>query len=194
MTQLMASEIQLEDSISRKLDIREVVSFASLLMSAGSETTARALSWAGVLLARHPEQRKVLVDDPGKIRKAVEEILRYEAPSPIQARYVCRDVEWHGVTIPRGSKLALLNGAAGRDERQFAQPDHFDVQRTFSRHLSFGFGSHLCLGAALARLEMYVVLDELLKRYPEWYVDESRVKMVHTSTVRGPNAVPIQVA
>ncbi|MCK9564406.1 MAG: cytochrome P450, partial [Bacteroidales bacterium] len=154
----------------------------------------RALSWAGVLLSRHPEQRQKLLDDPGKIMNAVEELIRFEPPTPIQARYVTRDVEWYGVTVPKDSRIAFLNGSAGRDERQYENPDMFDVDRkTPLRHLSFGFGTHICLGASLARLEMRVVLDELLKRYPSWHVDESRVKLVHTTTVRGPATVPVTV-
>lgn len=193
-TMLINAEVKLDDGTIRKLDVPELIHFFMLLESAGSETTARALAWAGVLLARHPEQRKKLVDDPGKIRNAVEELVRYEAPSPIQARYVTKDVEWYGVTVPRDSKIALLNGSAGRDERQYKDADTFDVERQFARHLSFGFGTHVCLGASLARLEMRVVLEELLKRYPEWYVDESRIEMVHTTTVRGPGAVYCQVS
>lgn len=194
ISMLVGAEVKQPDGSVRKLDLREVISFFMLLQSAGSETTARALSWAAVLLARHPEQRKKLVEDPSKIRNAIEELLRYEAPSPIQARYVMRDVEWHGVTVPQGSRIALLNGSAGRDERQYPNPDMFDVDRRVDRHLTFGFGTHVCLGASLARLEMRVVLEELLKRYPEWHVDESQVELVYTTTVRGPSSVTIQVA
>jgi len=194
ITMLLNSEVHLEDGTVRKLDLHEVIGFFMLLQGAGSETTARALAWAGVLLARHPGERKKLVDEPAKIRNAVEELIRYEAPTPIQARLVSRDVEWYGVTVPEGSKIALLNGAAGRDERQYPDPDRFDVERQISRHLSFGFGIHVCLGASLARLEMRVVIEELLKRYPEWHVDESKIELVHTTTVRGPSTVPVSVA
>lgn len=193
ITMLGHAEVEMKDGTMRKLDVREVLSFFMLLQGAGSETTARALAWAGVLLARHPEQRKKLVDEPGKIRNAIEELLRYEAPSPIQARYVMRDVEWYGVTVPKGSRIALLNGSAGRDERQYDNAEEFDVDRKVARHLSLGFGTHVCLGASLARLEMRVVLEELLKRYPDWQVDESKVELVFTTTVRGPASVPIQV-
>ncbi len=193
ISQLVQAEVKLDDGTVRKLDVREVISFFMLLQGAGSETTARALAWAGVLLARNPEQRQKLVDDPSKIRNAVEELIRYEAPSPIQARYVTRDVEWYGVTVPKGSKIALLNGSAGRDERQFTDPDKFDVERKIPRHLSFGFGTHVCLGASLARLEMRVVIEELLQRYPTWEVDESKIELVHTTTVRGPATVPLRV-
>ncbi len=122
---------------------------------------------------------------------AVEELLRYEAPSPIQARFVTRDVEWHGQTVPKYSKLAMLTGSAGRDEREFVDADRFDVERTFDRHVTFGYGIHFCLGASLARLEGRIVLEETLARFPHWDVDEAAVEMVRTSTVRGPVHVPV---
>jgi cytochrome P450 len=191
VSDLLASELRLDDGTTRKLDFDEVMAFTTLLQVAGSETTARLLGWAAVLLARHPEQRAKLVADPALIPNAVEELLRYEAPSPIQARFVTRDVEWHGQTVPARSKIALLTGSAGRDDRQFADADRFDVGRRFDRHVTFGYGVHFCLGANLARLEGRVVLDETLAHFPEWSVDESKVEFVRTTTVRGPARVPI---
>ena len=167
------------------------MAFFTLLELAGSETTARLLGWASVLLARHPEQRARLVADRALIPNAVEELLRYEPPSPIQARFVTRAVEWHGRTIPAYSRIALLTGSAGRDEREYPEPDRFDVGRAFDRHVTFGYGIHFCLGASLARLEAQVVLEETLARFPEWHVDERAVELVRTSTVRGPAHVPI---
>jgi cytochrome P450 len=193
VSDLVAAEITREDGTRRRLDHREVMAFFTLLELAGSETTARLLGWAGVLLARHPEQRAALVADPGLIPNAVEELLRYEPPSPIQARFVTRAVEWHGETIPANSRIALLTGSAGRDEREYPEPDRFDVQRAFDRHVTFGYGIHFCLGASLARLEAEVVIEETLARIPEWDVDERRVELVRTSTVRGPAHVPIQL-
>lgn len=193
ITHIINSKLKMSDGSERSLEAHEINSFFMLLQGAGSETTARALGWAGVLLARFPEQRKKLVNDPQLIRNAVEEVLRYEAPSPIQARYVTQDVEWHGVRVPKGSKIALLNGAAGRDDRKYPDPENLNVERDIARHLTFGYGSHICLGSALARMEMRVVLEELLKRYPEWSVDESQVRLVSTTTVRGPARVPVRV-
>ena len=190
---LLEIEVEMPDGSTRALDGGEVGSFFFLLQNAGSETTARLLGWTAVLLARHPDQRAKLVNDPQLIPGAVEELLRYEAPSPIQARLVTRDVELYGVNVPAGSKIALLNGAAGRDEREYPDPDVFDVERKSERHMSFGYSTHFCLGASLARLEARVIIEELLARYPEWSVDESRVAMVHTTTVRGPAHVPIEV-
>jgi cytochrome P450 len=168
-----------------------VISFFLLLFTAGSETTARLLGWSAVLLARHPDQRARLVEDRSLVPNAVEELLRYESPSPIQARWVTRDVELHGRMVPAGSKMALLNAAANRDGRHFPDPDRFDVGRPIDRTLAFGYGAHFCLGAALARLEGRVVLDEVLDRLPAWDVDEDRVEFVRTTTVRGPARVPV---
>jgi cytochrome P450 len=151
------------------------------------------LGFAAVTLARFPDQRRLLVDTPELIANAVEELLRYEAPSPIQSRWVARDFERHGTVVPRGSRMALLNGSADRDERHFDDPDAFDVRRVIDRHLAFGYGTHFCIGAALARLEGKVALEETLKRYPTWEIDESRLDRVHTSTVRGYASVPMQV-
>ncbi|MCB1251435.1 MAG: cytochrome P450, partial [Acidimicrobiales bacterium] len=126
-----------------------------------------------------------------RIPNAVEELLRYEAPSPIQARFVTADVVWHGETVPAGSRLALLTGSAGRDERAFPDADRFDVTRHFDRHVSFGHGVHYCLGANLARLEARIALEEALARVPDFTVDPDEVVMVRTTTVRGPAHVPV---
>jgi cytochrome P450 len=191
VSDLIAAEITRDDGTTRRLTESEVLSFFSLLELAGSETTARLLGWAGVLLARHPAERAKLVVRRDLVPNAVEELLRYEAPSPIQARFVTRDAEWHGTVLPAHSKIALLTGSAGRDEREYPDADRFDVERRFDRHVSFGYGIHFCLGANLARLEAKIALEETLARFPEWGVDESGVEMVRTSTVRGPSHVPI---
>ena len=180
----MHAEID-EDGEIRTLTLDEIVGFVQLLSSAGTETVARLLGFAAVTLAKHPDQRQLLVDDPSLMPNAVEELLRFEAPSPIQSRWVARDVELHDTVIPRGSRLALLNGSGDRDERHFEDPDRFDVRRVVDRHLAFGYGTHFCVGAALARLEGTVALTETLRRFPTWEIDESRLEWVHTSTVRG---------
>ena len=192
LSEMLAADLERSDGSRRKLDHREVTAFFTLLEFAGSETTARLLGWMAVLLARHPEQRALLVRDQSLIPNAVEELLRYEPPSPIQARFVTRDAEWYGQTLPARSKVALLTGAAGRDEREYPDPDVFDVRRSFDRHVSLGFGVHYCLGAHLARLEARVAIEETLARFPTWDVDESEVELVHTSTVRGPVHVPMR--
>jgi cytochrome P450 len=190
LSALVHAEID-EDGARRRITEPELYAFVQMLAIAGTETVARFLSWAAVLLARHPDQRALLVDDPTLIPNAVEELLRYEAPSPVNARWVTRDVELHGTLIPAGSKLIMLNGAANRDERAFDDPDRFDVRRTFAKHLSLGYGAHYCVGAALARLEGRIALRETLTRFPTWEIDEDRLEWVHTSTVRGYARVPI---
>jgi cytochrome P450 len=190
LSELLAADLVRSDGSRRKLDHREVMAFFTLLEFAGSETTARLLGWMAVLFARHPDQRATLVGQPDLIPNAVEELLRYEAPSPIQARFVTQAAEWHGQPVPARSQIALLTGAAGRE---YANPDAFDVTRRFDRHVSLGFGVHYCLGAHLARLEARVAIEETLARFPTWHVDESAVELVHTSTVRGPVHVPVEV-
>jgi len=166
--------------------------FASLLLAAGTETVARLLGWAAVVLAENPDQRALLVDDRTLIPNAVEELLRYEAPSPVQGRWTMRDIELHGTVIPQGSKVLLLTGAAGRDERAYPDPDRFDVRRDLHNHVSFGYGIHYCVGAALARLEGRIALEETVKRFPTWDVDLEQSVRLHTSTVRGYAQVSFQ--
>ncbi len=192
MTALTEAEIA-ADGGSRRLTTTEAADFTGLLVSAGTETVARLLGWACALLASHPAQRAVLAADPSLLPNAVEETLRYEAPSPVQGRLVTRDVELHGSTIPAGSKVLLLTGSAGRDERKYPGADRYDVRRSFDGHASFGRGVHFCLGASLARLEARVALAETLARFPEWEVDQDRAVRLHTSTVRGYQKLPIIV-
>src|SRR5262249_12457440 len=148
-------------------------------------TTTRLIGWMGKTLAENPDQRRMVVADRTLVPNAIEELLRFEAPSPVQARLISRDVEHHGQEIAEGNVMVLLNGAGNRDERHFPDPDRFDVTRDIDHHLSFGYGIHFCLGAALARLEGRVALDELLSRFPEWDIDWDRAEQAHTSTVRG---------
>jgi cytochrome P450 len=190
LSALVHAEIE-EDGQRRRITDSELYAFVQMLAIAGTETVARFLSWAAVLLARNPDQRALLVEDPSLIPNAVEELLRIEAPSPVNARWVTRDVELHGTTIPAGSKLIMLNGAANRDERVFDDPDRLDVRRKFAKHLSLGYGAHYCVGAALARLEGRIALRETLARFPTWEIDENSLEWVHTSTVRGYARVPL---
>ncbi|HAC81729.1 MAG: cytochrome P450 [Candidatus Binatia bacterium] len=193
MSDLLASEIELPDGKRRRLNDEELHAFVALLSGAGNETVARLLGWAGVVLAQYPEQRERLIEDPSLIPNGIEELLRYEAPSPIQARYVTRPIVLHGQEVPAGSKMALMTGSAGRDPREYPDPDTFDVGRSFSRHVAFGFGIHFCLGASLARMEGRVALEEALRRFPRWEIDEGGLEMVHTSTVRGYSRVPVSI-
>ena len=190
MTELLQAEFEDETGTVRRLSREEVLTYTNVLAGAGNETTGRLIGWAGKLLADHPDQRRQLVEDPSLIPNAIEEILRFEPPAPHVARYVARDVEVHGRTVPEGSVMMLLIGAANRDDRVHADGDTFDIHRQVDRHLAFSHGIHFCLGAALARLEGRVALDEVLKRFPEWEVDWSRAKLATTSTVRGWETLP----
>ncbi len=193
LTDLVRAEIVDDGGVVRNLTETESISFANLLISAGTETVAKLLGWAAVTLAAHPGARAELAAKPSLIPNAVEELLRYEAPSPVQGRWTTADVDLHGRVVPAGSKVLLLTGSAGRDERKYPDPDRFDIHRDFDHHVSFGYGIHFCIGAALARLEGRVALEETLARYPAWDVDHDRCVRMHTSTVRGYAEVPIVV-
>jgi cytochrome P450 len=191
MTELLQAEYDDETGTRRRLTRSEVLNYVNLLAAAGNETTTRLIGWTGKLLAEHPDQRKQLVDDRGLVPNAIEEILRFEPPSPVQARYVTADVEHHGGTVPEGSIMLLLNASANRDERRFEDADRFDIHRKIGHHLSFGYGIHFCLGASLARLEGRIALDEVLNRFPTWEVDWDNAVQARTSTVRGWERLPV---
>jgi cytochrome P450 len=193
LSDLVAAEVDEPDGTHRRLTTQEATDFGILLVSAGTETVARLLGWAGAVLAEYPDQRAELASDPSLVPNAVEELLRFESPSPVQGRWTTESVELHGVTVPAGSKVLLLTGSAGRDERVFPDADRFDIRRSFDQHLSLGYGIHFCLGAALARLEGKVALEETLARFPEWDVDRDRSVFLFTSTVRGYSNLPISV-
>jgi cytochrome P450 len=193
MTDLLTAEFEDETGTRRRLSREEVLNYINLIAAAGNETTTRLIGWTGKVLADHPDQRREIVEDRSLVPGAIEELLRYEAPSPVQARYVTRDVEHHGGVVPAGSAILLLNGAANRDDRKFPDGERFDIHRRIDHHLTFGYGLHFCLGAALARLEGRVALDEVLSRFPEWEVDWDRAVQARTSTVRGWEKLPVLV-
>jgi cytochrome P450 len=191
MTELLEAEFTDEDGEQRRLSRDEVLGFVNLLAAAGNETTTRLIGWTGKVLADHPDQRARIVEDRELVPNAIEEILRFEPPSPVQARYVTTDVEHHGQVVPEGSAILLLNGSGNRDDRKFPDGDRLDVNRRIDHHLSFGYGLHFCLGAALARLEGRVALDEVLQRFPTWEVDWDHAVQARTSTVRGWESLPV---
>jgi cytochrome P450 len=191
MTELLLAEYEDREGTRRRLTRAEVVAYVNLLAAAGNETTTRLIGWTGKVLADHPDQRRDLVEDRSLVPNAIEELLRYEPPSPVQARLVTTDVEHHGRVVPEGSILLLLNASANRDERKFPGGERFDIRRRIDHHLSFGYGIHFCLGAALARLEGRVALDEVLTRFPSWEVDTDNAVQARTSTVRGWESLPV---
>jgi cytochrome P450 len=191
MTDMLNAEFEDETGTVRRLTRDEVLMYCSVVAGAGNETTTRLIGWAGKTLAEHPDQRRELVEDPSLIPNAIEELLRYEPPAPQVGRYVARDAEFQGQVVPAGSAILFLVGAANRDERRWPDPDSFDIHRKVGQTMTFGYGVHFCLGAALARLESRVALDELLKRFPEWDVDYDGAKLAPTSTVRGWETLPV---
>ena len=190
MTALLAVEFEDETGAARRLTRDEILVIVNIIAGAGNETTNRLIGWTGKLLAEHPDQRRQIHQDRSLIPQAIEEILRYEPPGPAVARYVTRDVEFHGSTVPAGSALVALVAAANRDERKFPNGGQFDIHRKRLPHLTFGYGFHNCLGNALARVEGRIALDEILNRFPEWDVDLDRGYLYSTSTVRGWETLP----
>lgn len=162
MSALLDAEIDGE-----RLTQPELLGFCFVLITAGNDTTANLIANGAALLARHPEAQRRLAKDPSLVPDAIEEMLRIDSPAQQLPRRTTREVERHGVTIPAKSEVLLLWGAANRDERQFAEPDRFDVARR-PRHLAFGHGAHFCLGANLARLEARIAFEALLARFPRY--------------------------
>ena len=193
MTELLNVEFEDETGTVRRLTRDELLTYVAVVSGAGNETTTRLIGWTGKVLAEHPDQRRELVEDRSLIPNAIEELLRFEPPAPHVGRYVARDVEFHGQTVPAGSALLMLIGSANRDDEQFPDGDRFDIHRDTAGILTFGYGIHFCLGAALARLEGRIALDAVLDRFPEWDVDLSRAKLAPTSTVRGWETMPAVV-
>lgn len=193
-TELLNAEFTDETGTVRKLRREELLLFMSVVAVAGSETTTRLIGWAGKLLSEHPDQRRKLVTDRSLVPGAIEEILRYEPPALQAARYVTRDTEFQDATVPEGSAIILLIGAANRDETRFgADSEEFDITRPPRQHLSFGVGAHYCLGNALARIEGRIALDEILNRFPDWEVDLDLAEFSSSSVVRGWDSMPARI-
>ena len=176
-----------------ELSDQQVVGFCFLLIIAGNETTTKLLANCLLALQRFPSERAKIVNDPGRIPDAVEEILRYEGSTQLMARTLTRAVDVHGEHMPEGAKVLLLLGSANRDERVWDRPDEFDIDRASAvQHVGFGHGIHVCLGAALARLEMRVSLEEIFRRMPAYEIDEAGCTRVHSGNVRGWATMPIR--
>jgi cytochrome P450 len=194
MTELLNVEFTDETGTVRKLTRAELLTYIEVVAGAGNETTTRLIGWAGKLLSEHSDQRALLAADHSLIPNAIEEILRYEPPGPHVGRCVMgEDVEFYGQKVPAGNAILFLVGSANRDDRRFPAGDSFDVRRDDGRHLTFGNGIHLCLGAALARMEGRIALEEILSRFPDWEVDLERARLSPTSTVRGFETLPARI-
>ncbi|HYZ98513.1 MAG TPA: cytochrome P450, partial [Acidimicrobiales bacterium] len=176
------------------LDDGEIAGFASLLGGAGAETVTKLVGNAVVLFSRHPDQWQKVLGDRETIPGAVEEILRYLPPSQYQGRFSVAEREFEGGTIPAGFPVLLVTGAATRDPRAFERPDDFDIERPPNVAIGFGHGVHSCLGAALARMESRIAIEELAARWRRLEVDQSGLRRVHMSNVAGYANVPVHAA
>ena len=194
LSALIEAQVETEDGELTQLDDVEIAGFGTLLAAAGSETVTKLVGNAVVLFHRHPDQWAKVLDDPGVIANAVEEILRYWAPSQYQGRYSTVDSTWHGVTIPKGKPVFLITGAANRDPRRYDDPDRFDITREPGLAVGLGHGLHVCLGAALARLESRVAIEEIARRWPAFEVNEEGLRRVQMSNVAGYSSVPVTVS
>ena len=177
-SKLIEAELERENGEMDRLDDLEIAAFASLLGGAGAETVTKLVGNAVYEFGRNPDQWQKLQADRSKIPAAVEELLRYEAPSQYNVRRIMKDVHLHGTTIPEGSPVFLIGGAANRDERAWTDADTFDIDRdrTEAQNLGLGYGIHSCLGAALARLESAIALEKLLDFMPRYEVDFDRLQ------------------
>ena len=162
-----------------RLDDDEIVQESLLILIGGDETTRHVISGGVHQLLLHPDQWKALEADPTLRSTAVEEMLRWVTPIKNMVRTATRDVELGGQPISEGDELMLLYPSANRDEDVFDDPFRFDSARTPNEHLAFGFGTHFCLGASLARLEISVMLDELLGRLPDLAIADPDAPPVH---------------
>jgi hypothetical protein len=186
MSALLDAEIDGE-----RLSQEELLGFCFVLIVAGNDTTTNLIASGAILLAQHESVRRELCAEPAGIEDAIEEMLRCESPAQALPRRVTRDVVRHGVTLPAGSEVQLVWGAANRDEREFEDPDRFDPHRRIRRHLAFGQGLHFCLGANLARLEARVAFEELLARLPEYEL-ASPPRYVTSVWARSPERVAVR--
>ena len=188
------SEVAFPDGTVRALNDDEIVHEALLVLDGGAETTRTVIGSIVLELARQPEQRAKLLADPAVLADTgVEEFIRWVTPILNMRRTATHDHELHGQTIAAGDELILMYSSANRDPRVFTDPETFDVTRPHNHHVAFGFGTHFCLGASLARLEIRVMFEELLRRIPDWRLAPGADPQVLPSAfTRGYDAVPIE--
>lgn len=193
ISRLIETNVTREDGETTSLDDVEIAGFVSLLGGAGAETVTKLVGNAPVCFADSPDQWQKILDDPEKIPGAVEELLRYHPPAQYVCRYTLKDFTLHGVTIPAGKPVLLINGSASRDERVYKNPDAFDIEREQGQNIGFGYGVHSCLGAALARMESKIALELMRERMPRFEVDRDGLRRVNMTNVAGYSQVPVTV-
>ena len=185
-------EVEDADGSRQRLDDAEIAGFATLIAAAGSETVTKLVANATVEFFRHPEQWDLVTGGRADLAVAVEEVLRYLPPSQYQGRYSVADADFDGGTIPAGQPVLLITGAATRDPRVYDDPDRFDITRVPQLAIGLGHGIHACLGAALARLESRIAIEEIARRWPRYEVDEDGLERVNMSNVAGYATVPVR--
>jgi cytochrome P450 len=169
-----------------RLSSEELLANAALLLAAGFETTTNLIAGALINFSNHPDQWQRLLEHPELAPNATEECLRFSPPVPATGRLATQNLEWRGQTIPQGTSITLMLGAANRDPQKFEQPEIFDITRAnASQHVSFASGPHYCLGAPLARLEMQVFLERLALKYPRFTVPQQRLEYRPNFSIRG---------
>lgn len=195
-TLTLLTRVELDDATGsrERLSDDDIRQFLSLLATAGNETVTKLLATMFHELWRHPDERRAIVEEPALARSAVEETLRFDPPSQYQGRVAKVEIPLHGTAIPAGAKVLCINGASGRDERKFPDPDRFDVRREIDLHLGFGHGRHICLGASLARLESRIAVQQVLDRWPEYEIPSDGLVRMRSSNVRGFSSVVFEVA
>lgn len=176
-----------------RLSEQEFDSFFLLLAVAGNETTRNLISGGMLALIQHPEQRARVLADPSLLPTCIEELLRWVSPLIHFRRTATRDVHMHGQTIREGDKVVIFYPSANRDERRFVNPETFDVTRTPNDHLAFGIGEHFCLGANLARLEIKLIFEEMLRRLPDLEL-AGPVRRLRSNFLNGIKGMPVKRA
>jgi cytochrome P450 family 142 subfamily A polypeptide 1 len=176
-----------------RLDDEELNFESLLILVGGDETTRHVLSGGMYELLRHPEQLQLLRDDPSRVPTAVEEMLRWVSPIKNMCRTIVSDISWRGADLPAGNKVMLLYEAANFDEQHFDDPERFDVSRTPNEHLAFGSGTHFCLGASLARLELRVMVERMLERLPDLQlITDDALPMRPATFISGLLSMPVR--
>lgn len=174
------------------LEENEAIGFAIMVTIAGGETTTKMIGNMAVLLHKHPEQRELLLEAPDRIHDAIEEALRYNSSTHMLTRTLTQDYAIHDQTMKAGDTVALIFNSANNDDRKYPDPDRFDISRLHRRdHLAFGGGVHACIGAPLARLELLIAFEELLKRWPRYELDMARSVRYQNPFAQGWRKLPL---